>query len=1039
MRKVLQILFVLFFVASNVLAQERTITGIITGGDDGKPLPGVTVRVQGSKIGAQTDANGKFSIAVPGRLNVLQISSLGYTTQTITIGSGNTINVSLAPDTKLLNDVVVIAYGTARKEAFTGSASVVKAAVLADRPVTSFDKALQGAVSGVTVSSVSGQPGAASQVRIRGVGSLDASSQPLYVIDGIAINSGEFSSVAESSDILSTINSADIESVTVLKDASAASLYGSRGANGVIMITTKKGRNGVTQFNASITGGYQGIAVKKHETLNASDYFKQYFNSYYKTNIAAGLAPALAATRANASTISTLAVNPFNTTTPFGADGVLNSGASLYYDTDWRDEVINRGVTKDINVSAQGGNDKTKFFISGGYFDQKGIILSSDFKRYSSKINVSNQVNNWLNMGINTTLSYTTQNTPAGSSGGANPVRFADLVANVYPLYALDATGTPTRDLQGNLIYSYKNPIANDFNPVGISTKDIYKTQTARAIVNPYVEVSFLKDFKAKSNFGVDYLNNREQLYYNTEHGNGSNVDGRGERYSAQTLSLTITNTVNYAHRFGQHNIEALVGQEAFKDHLDFMNAAATGYPFEGVPELVNASTPVTSDSYYTDRRLSSLFSRVNYDFNSKYYITGSLRYDGSSLFGKNHQYGTFYSVGGAWRLTQEDFLKDVNWLSELKLRVSYGTSGNDFFNNITLPRFSRYAALGLYGLGNNYEGLPGMTYAQLPNMDLKWEANKQLDLGVEFSLFKGRVTGEIAYFSRTGDGILYSLPLSFTTGFPSTQTNLASMNNRGIDIAINGEAIRNDNFSWNVSWNITPIKNKVNSITNGLVIDGTKIIREGSDRYQFYLRDYAGVDPADGKPMWYMDGADGVKTTTKTWSTATRYEAGSSLPKFTGGLTNSFKYKQFDLSVFLFYSYGGKIYDSLYAALMHAGYTSGQSLSVDVADSLQNPGDVTSTPRFVPRNTDLGNQQSTRFLYDGSYIRVKNISVGYNLNKDWAKTVGVANARLFVSAENAFTIAKHKGMDPETAITGLNDNDVPNVKSISLGLKIGF
>lgn len=1029
----------MLFVASTALAQQRTITGIVTGSDDGKPLPGVTVRVQGANGGAQTNANGKFTLQLPAGATGLLISSLGYTTQTITIGASNTINVSLAPDAKTLDDVIVVAYGTSKKEAFTGSASVVKSDVLANRPITSFEKALQGAVSGVTVSSVSGQPGAASQVRIRGVGSISASSSPLYVIDGVVINNGDYSQVATSSDVLSTINPSDIESVTVLKDASASSLYGSRAANGVIMITTKKGRNGATQFNASITGGYQGIAVKKHETLGASDYFKQYFNSYYKTNIAAGRTPDAAAALANASTISTLAVNPFNTATPFGADGVLNPEASLYYDTDWRDEILNRGVTKDVNVSAQGGDEKTKFFISGGYFDQKGIVLESNFKRYSSKINVSNQVNKWLNMGINTTLSYTTQNTPAGSGGGANPVRFGDLVSNIYPLYELDANGQPVADPAGGNYYNYVNPIANDFNPVGIASKDSYKTQTARAIVNPYMEVSFLKDFKARSAFGADYLNNREQLYYNTEHGNGSNVSGRGERYSVQALTLTITNTINYSHRFGQHNLEVLVGQESYKDHYDNNYTGITGYPFEGVPELDNASTPVTASSYYTDKRLSSLFSRVNYSFDDKYYVSGSLRNDGSSIFGENHKYGTFYSVGGAWRLSQENFLKDVNWLSELKLRASYGTSGNDNFVNSTDGRLSRYPSLGLYGLGNNYEGLPGMTYAQLANPDLKWESNKQLDLGVEFSMFKGRINGEVSYYNRKADGLLYNQPLSFTTGFPSTQTNLASMSNKGFDISLNGEAIRNENFSWNINANVTTTKNKINSITGGTVINGTKILRNGGDIYQFYLREYAGVDAADGRPMWYIDGTDGVKTTTKTYSAATRYESGSSLPKFTGGLTNSFAYKQFDLSVFLFFSYGGKIYDSLYAALMHGGNTSGQSLSVDVADSWQNPGDVTSTPRFLPRNTDLGNSQSTRFLYDGSYIRVKSISVGYNLNRDWAKTVGLSTARLFVSSENAFTIAKHKGMDPETAITGLNDNDVPNVKSISLGLKLGF
>jgi TonB-linked SusC/RagA family outer membrane protein len=1031
MRKILQSFILLLFVATTSLAQQRIITGTITGSDDGNPIPGVTIRVANTKTGVQSAGNGTYSIALTAGAATLQFSSIGYETKTVTVGTANTLNIVLSPNANNLDDVIVVAYGTAKKESFTGSASVVKAGVIADRPITSFEKALQGAASGVTVSSVSGQPGAASTVRIRGVGSISASSTPLYVIDGVVITTGDLSQVATTTDVLSSLNPNDIESVTVLKDAAASSIYGSRAANGVILVTTKKGLNGATKFNASITAGYQSIAVKKHETLDASQYYKLYFDSYYNTNIAAGQTAAAAATAANASTIRTLAVNPYNTTTPLGAGGTLNPGAALYYDTDWRDAVLDRGVTKDVNVSAQGGNEKTKFFISGGYFDQKGIVLASDFTRYSSKINISNQVNKWMNFGVNTSLSYTEQNTPAGSGGGANPVRFSDLVSNVYSLYQRNASGQPVVDASGNNVYNYVNPIANDFNPVGLAEKDTYLTKTARALVNPYVEVSFLKDFKARSSFSADYINNRESLFYNTEHGNGANVKGRAARYTVQTMTLQITNTLNWSHRFGLHNVSALIGQEAYKDHYDNISTAKTGFPFAGVEELIAGSTPVTASSYYTDSRLSSLFSRVNYDYNNRYYFTGSVRRDGSSVFGADTKFGTFYALGASWRLTQENFLKDVSWLSELKLKASYGTSGNN--------RIDRYASQGLYALGSNYEGLPGITYSQLANADLRWESSKQTDIGVEFSLLKGRINGDVSYYNRGSEGLLYSQPLSFTTGFASITNNLASIYNRGFDFSLNGDAIRTDNFSWNVSWNLTTTKNKIKSILNGQQINGTKILKEGGDVYQFYLREYAGVDPADGAPLWYVTNTDGTKTTTKTYNSSTRYASGSSLPKFTGGLTNSFTYKQFDLSLFLFYSQGGKIYDSLYQSLMHGGNVSGQQLSVDVYNSWKNPGDITDVPKFAPVNTALGNSQSTRFLFDGSYIRVKNIQLGYNLNQEWAKKAGLSTARLFVLAENPFTFAKHKGMDPETDITGLNDSDVPNIKSISLGLKLGF
>ncbi|MNK34491.1 TonB-dependent Receptor Plug Domain protein [compost metagenome] len=1020
----------------NAIAQNKTITGKVVDADDGLPLPGVSIKLKGTTQVTQTTGQGTFSISVPQNAEALILSYVGYTEQEVKI-TGQTLTIRLVSSAKNLQDVMVIGYGTVKKENFTGSAAVVKEDVFKDRPVTSFEKVLQGAAAGVQVTSVSGQPGATSTVRIRGVGSFTASSTPLYVVDGIAITNGDLSSVAQTSDVLSSINPNDIASVTVLKDATAAAIYGSRAANGVVLITTKQGKAGQTKLNLSSSTGYSYQAVDKHEVMDATQYYKTFWDVYYAQRLAAGLAPDAAATAANGLTIGKLVVNPYNTANPYAANGVLANGASLLYDTDWRDEVLRRGITKNIDLSASGGNDRSKFFVSGGYFEQNGIVIRSDFKRYSGKFNFNTDVTDFLKVGINNSLTRTEQNTPAGSTGSDNPVNFADQTANIYPLYVRDANGNVVYDATGNPVYNYVNPVTPDFNPIGLSKLNEYNTITNRVITSPYAEVRFLKDFVAKSMVGVDYINNRERQFYNMEHGDGVSVKGRAYRYSKEDVTVTFQNTLTYNKTFNQHNFDVLLGQEAYRSKRDYNYSQVTGFPFPGTNEQIAASTPSRVESYYTQQRFASYFSRLQYNYAGKYYLSGSLRRDGSSVFGNDNKYGTFYSVGGGWRIGRENFLKDVNWIDELKLRASYGTSGND--------RIDRYAAQGLYGLGKNYEGQSGINYVQLENVNLKWEQNSTLDIGVEFAFLKGKISGEASYYKRGSKGLLFDQPLTRLTGFDNLTTNLASMDNYGVEILLNGNPVKTKDFDWNISFNITSNRNKINAMTQNEVIDGTKRWKVGADRYQWYLRDYAGVDPADGRPMWYTDEivngqATGNRITTKNWSTATRYDGlGSSLPKFTGGFNNTFRYREFDLSVFTYFSTGAKIYDTLYGNLMHSGGSVGKQLSIDNYNSWQKPGDITDVPRFVINNTDLGNSQSSRFLYDGSFMRVKNITLGYSLKKNWLETIHLSNVRVYLMAENPFTWAKHKGMDPESALTGLTDNDIPNVKTFTLGLNVGF
>lgn len=1014
-------------------AQNRTITGTVVD-RAGLAIPGVTVKGRGSNMASSTGATGKFSLSVPSSVAVLEFSSLGFANQSVAIGSQNLIDVTLQESSNELQEVMVVAYGTVKKESFVGSASIVGAKNLENRPTTSFQKSLQGAAAGVQVASVSGQPGGATQIRVRGIGSITQSAAPLYVIDGVAISSTgtDLTSVAQTADFLATLNPNDIETVTILKDASASAIYGSRAANGVVLVTTKQGKAGAPRFSASVSGGYSSQAFKKHEVLNAEEYYRLYFNSYYATAIAGGASSAAAAASANTSTRNRLTVNPFNSATPFGPGGVLTEGTRLLYDTNWRDEVLRRGITKDANVSASGGTDKLKYYVSGGFFDQKGIVIGSDFKRFTGKFNLSSDVNKYISYGINNTLANSIQNTPAGAGGGANPVRFADINSNIYSAYVRDANGNIQYDAKGKPIYNYVNPVTPDFNPLGLNELDQYLSKTTRINSAPFIQAKFF-GFTAKSLVSLDYTTVRENQFYNLEHGNGVGVKGRAYRYSKEDITTTYINTLSYDKNIGDHNINILVGQEAFKNRFDTFAAERTGFSFAGQSELGNAALPGSgTTSSVTEERFASYFSRANYDYANKYYLSGTFRRDGSSVFGPSQKYGNFWSIGGAWRITQEKFMQKFQFFNELKLRASYGTTGNNLVG--------RYAAQGLYSLTGAYEGQGAAIYSQLSNDDLQWEKNNTTDIGLEFAILNRRISGEIGYYKKQSDGLLFAKPLSRLTGFSTLSTNLAEVNNSGFEITLGGTPIATENVNWNVSINVSTNNNEIKKLTQAEVADGQYNLKVGKDRYSWNLREYAGIDKVDGRAMWYTDDANGNKITTKSFAAAKLYDThGSALPEFFGGFNNVLTYKDFDFSVFTYFSYGGKVYDALEQALTHNGISPGQQLSREVLNAWSASNTSSDIPRFVPINTDLSNSTSTRYLHDGSYIRVKNITLGYRLKKEWASKLMLSNARIFAMAENPLTFARHKGLDPEQSIAGTSNNDIPNIKTFSLGLTVGF
>ena len=603
--------------------------------------------------------------------------------QTQEVAVAPSLRVILKSDSEILDEVTVIAYGTAKKNSLTGSVATIKSSDMEKLPVTSFEKALQGLSPGLQIASVSGQPGSSTQVRIRGIGSMSASSTPLYVIDGVAIEAANLSEVANTSKYgtsanpLSNLNPNDIESITILKDASAASLYGSRAANGVILITTKQGKKGQAKVSFKAQMSSSKLPSGGYDLMNASEHYALYYGGFYNNNIAKGMSSEEASAAANKSTQSMYGRNPYNVANPLDASGDLTSGAQLMIDTDWLDEVFRTGMSQEYDISVNGGNEKSKYFISMGYMNQEGIVIGSDFERYSGRTNVSTEIKPWFSMGINSTFSLAKQNTPVGGGGGASPLTNGIFLPNAVPVYDLDENFQMQYDENGKPLYNFKNPIFQDMNVISFAQTDKYATNTYRVLVNPYVDFNFY-GVHWKTSLSYDYINLDETQWYNAEHGNGKAAQGRLYKYAIWNNTFGLTSTLNYNFNIKEdHHFSVLAGYEIYNKEYKRTYAQGTKFPIGGLTELNVAATPQEVGSVTDKERMLSYFGRLNYDYQNKYFASFSIRSDGSSRFAPGHRYGTFWSVGLNWRISEENFMKDITWLDDLKLRASYGTSGN--------------------------------------------------------------------------------------------------------------------------------------------------------------------------------------------------------------------------------------------------------------------------------------------------------------------------------------------------------------------------
>ena len=969
-------------------------------------------------------ADNKDVISIYSSAKTLQISYIGMQTQEVAIKPN--LRVVLKSDSQMIDEVMVVAYGTTKKSSFTGAASTVSGdKVLKDIPVTSFEEALAGSTPGLTVNSTSGQPGAGLQIRVRGTGSMNASNDPLYVIDGVPVVSGDIAVSAVSGDskafnVMASINPSDIENITVLKDAAAASLYGSRAANGVILITTKHGKVGKTRINFKANWGFSDWAMKNRKNVNGQQRHELTYEACYNEATLYGIPDENGNYNGPASDEEARAY----------AQEYADFYADSNYNVDWEDAFFRKhGSSQNYEFSAQGGDERNSFFASLAYKKEDGKSKTSSIDGFIGRVNATHKsADNKLQMGANISLSK--QNSSVTSEGTA--------YANPFFLQSFICTpNMPIYDENGNY---YLHPVLQQVFPHTHPVEDINldknQSKVFRSFNSLWASYEIIDGLILKETVSYDYVNNTSITYWPVNSNNGQLLNGLGATYPYQYHNVYSSTTLNYAKTFKEkHNLDALVGWDVDDRKKEAVRAASTGYPHDKLPESVNASTPAEGMAYYTEDHLLSLLSRVNYDYDNKYYVSANYRRDGSSRLGANNRWANFWSVSAAWRLTQENFMKDLHQINDLKVRASYGING-------TLPN-SLYEHLSLYGYGYNYQDIAGSAPVSVPNPDLSWEKNKNFNIGFDGRFFD-RVSVSFDYYSRKTTDLLQDVPTSMVVGFKTMLKNVGEMTNKGVEVDINVDIFKDTSVKWTSGLALSHNSNKISKLYEGKdIIDGTSILREGESYYSWWSREWAGVDPQTGEELWVLNtkNADGSlnKELTTDPAKAQRVIIGKPDPKLTGGWRNSFSWNGLELNMLFNFSLGGKVFDTMRTSITDTdGYGIFYNSSIDQLDRWQKPGDKTDVPRRI-NNYQYGNYGSSRFMKDLNYLRLKSLSLSYTLPSRWTRKAQMENVRLFVSGSNLLTWTSYKNVDPEQPINGIPTFAFPTLRSVTFGIEIGL
>ena len=1055
-RSLFSMLILLFVGLQSIYAQNREVSGVVTSADDGLSIPGVSVIVKGTTIGTTTDFDGKFALSVPADATMVEFSFVGMQTQSLPITDAP-MKVVMQSESIGVEEVMVVAFGTAKKESFTGSAGMVGAEKLEERTLSSVTQALEGSTTGVQVAASSGQPGAAPAIRIRGFGSLNGKSDPLYIVDG-----------AQYEGSMSDISPDDIQSMTILKDASSTALYGSRAANGVVMITTKRGKKnqGKVKINLKVVNGIVSQAIPNYETVGAKDYYELMYQSYKnsliygKKKLDAGVAAQTAAT----GIYSKLRYNPFNVANDkiVGVDGKINPQAEVIArDLDWYKPLEQTGSRQNYNLSASGGGEKHDFYVSLGYLKEKGYVVKSNYERLNSRLNFNATPKDWVKLGTNLSVSLAEQGSVTAGDGTdnnnySNPFNFARYMGPIYPVYQLnpttgeyilDANGEKQYDLGGGYsslgINSRPSAANNGRHVIAELDYNYRKTKTNGISNRSYAEFTIMDGLKVSSNIGLDIQNYRSKKFENEIVGDGAPQG----RYSETRYTRTVVNwnqLINYSTTIADdHNLEILLGHESFDRNYSSVSGMKTQMTVKGINEFDNFVTPTSLGGYSSDKTTEGYFGRLKYNFRNKYYVEGSYRRDGSSVFSKDERWGGFFSVGATWRMDQEEFIQRIEWIDQLKVRASYGEVGND---NMGAGKY--YASRALYSYNPN-AGNTGLTWSKIGNPDLTWESNNSYNAAIEFTVLNNKVRGSLEFYKKISEDLLYYQPLSPSLGLNSQPRNIASLYNQGFEIGLGATIIDKDDFSWDIDVQASTIKNEITDIPSPF-INGSKRWAEGHSIYDYYLYDFHSVDPNTGAAMyhvWETDAkgnqvrkynADGSPVLTTNYISAGKgYTGDSSIPDLFGSISNSLRYKDFQLSFMFTYSIGGKILDYNYASLMNEGEY-GRALHVDHKKGWKKKGDITNIPRLENGNSHLA-PTSDRWLTDASYLSLKNVNLSYTFKQKKIKEFGINSLKVFASGENLFMLTERKGMNPQQAFSGTTSNVYQPSRVVSFGVNVSF
>lgn len=1078
-QKLLSILMLCTLLVGVAFAQNKTITGRVTSSDNGETLPGVSVVVPGTTVGTQTDVNGAFTLQIPTDATTLEFSYIGFLPQTVTIGTNTTFDISLVADATQLGEVVVVGYSTTTQGAFTGSATVVSSEDLDRKNTSDISKALSGEVAGLQVVNGSGQPGRSATIRIRGLGSVNGNRDPLYVIDGVPMDGGNTStSPLTSFSPLTSINPADIESTTVLKDAAATAIYGARGANGVILITTRsgKGKPSFVEVDAQI-GSNMSLLPRYDIITSPEQYIGLSWEGMY--NYADGRVDDPTA-YANANLFGSGGINAKYNMWNVANGGELidpatrtvRSGVTRRYDPEsWKDHAFQSSNRTEMNVKFGGSNDRTNYYSSLGYLDDKGYSINSDYQRLSARLNLFHEVKPWLDASMNFGYSRSETNNGGQSQDSGSVFWFVDNIPSIYPLFEKDADGNNIPEpIFGGSTYDYGT--GRRFGGLTNSIADAhYNTNRHnRNDLNGNVALNFkiLEGLTFENRLGVQYYNNKYVDLTNKFYGSAVSQNGSLYQQRSEMTSYNLLNLLRYRKRFGEHNFEALAAHEATDWSRNILTVS--GYNLVD-PDLEEFSNTVVSNPIgsYTNRyKLESYFAQVTYDYDNTYFLSASARRDGSSRFVKD-KWGNFGSIGAAWLISNEEFMQDQNVFNSLKLKASYGLIGEQ-------AGIGYYPGYDLYSIDNLNDN-PAFSFFSKGNEDLTWETSKMFQTGIEFDLGQ-YLSGSIDYYIKNTTDLIFDRRVGPSIGYALIKVNGGSLRNQGLEFNLTSRVLEQDDYYLNLSVNGELFKNKLTSmpiepatgLEKDLDIQGLYGWATGHSVYDFYMREWAGVDPEDGVGMWnayYIDNngngaadageyiaslaqylnenpdqASAVqKTTTKTYANATQTFVGkSAIPKIRGAFNLSAGYKNFDLTVQMLYSFGGYAYDGAYARLMSNDLIGGNNWNTDILNRWQNPGDITDVPRISNnRDANVGSS-STRFLTKANYLTLNNVRLGYNLPSNLLSNLGVAGATIWVSGDNLWAHSERQGFYTFTSEAGSSDMyRYSPLSTISAGLRVRF